>query len=89
MAIYGHVFMRCICPNMVIMPLYGHVNLISICKLDLICINSESRHVIVTQKILVPHQQMAPLPVKNDSITLPLIICHPPVLVPYVRVCGL
>ncbi len=33
---------------MVIMPLYGHNNLISICKLDVICINSESRHVIVT-----------------------------------------
>ncbi len=33
---------------MVIMPLYGHVYLISICKLSIICINSESRHVIVT-----------------------------------------
>ncbi len=32
-----------------IMPLYGHVYLISICKLDVICINSESRHVIVTK----------------------------------------
>ncbi len=32
---------------MVIMPLYGHVYLISICKLNVICINSESRHVIV------------------------------------------
>ncbi len=30
------------------MPLYGHVLLIRICKLALICINSESRHVIVT-----------------------------------------
>ena len=30
------------------MPLYGHVYLISICKLDVICINSESRHVIIT-----------------------------------------
>ena len=29
------------------MPLYGHNNLIWICKLDVICINSESRHVIV------------------------------------------
>ncbi len=36
-----------ICPNMVIMPLYGHSFLIRICKLALICINSESRHVIL------------------------------------------
>ncbi len=35
---------------MVIMPLYGHNYLISICKLDVICINSESRHVTVTHK---------------------------------------
>ena len=33
-----------------IMPLYGHVYLISICKLDVICINFDSRHVIVTEK---------------------------------------
>ncbi len=33
---------------MVIMHLYGHVFLIRICKLALICINSESRHVILT-----------------------------------------
>ncbi len=29
--------------------IYGHVSLIRICKLALICINSESRHVILTQ----------------------------------------
>ena len=45
------IFMRYVCPNMVIMPLYGHVYLISICKLSIICINSESRHVIVTSHI--------------------------------------
>ncbi len=31
------------------MPLYGHVYLSSIGKLDVICMNSESRHVIVTR----------------------------------------
>ncbi len=35
------------------MPLYGHVYLINICKLSIICINSESRHVIVTLILLV------------------------------------
>ncbi len=45
---WGQIFMRYICPNTVIMPLYGYVFLIWICKLDVICINSESRHVIVT-----------------------------------------
>ncbi len=45
--------MRYVCPNMVIMPLYGHVYLISICKLSIICINSESRHVIVTEFRLI------------------------------------
>ncbi len=29
---------------MVIMPLYGHVYLISICKLDVICIRTTERH---------------------------------------------
>ncbi len=33
------------------MPVYGYVFLISICKLDVICINSGSRHVIITQNV--------------------------------------
>ncbi len=44
MTIFGHTYLM----NM---PLYGHVFLISICKLDVICINSESRHVIVTRDL--------------------------------------
>ena len=46
------IFMRYTRPNMVIMPTYGFVFQISICKLDVICINSGSRHVILAQNVL-------------------------------------
>ena len=57
---------------MVIMPLYGHVYLISICKLDVICINSEFRH--VRDWITIPCNVFTTLIFKDSSDPQPPLL---------------